>query len=266
MPLDPAARITTDRTALAEFALSLADAAEPIASQWFRHPIDINLKSDKSPVTEADRAIESTLRESVLATYPEHGILGEEHGSERLDADIVWVIDPIDGTRSFITGYPLWGTLIATVIHGTPEIGVIAAHAMNERWVGKKGSTTTFNNTACSTRNCTSLANARLFTTSPYYFTSDERTAFETLLSKAHTTRFNGDCYNYGLLASGHIDLIVECRLEPFDYCALVPIVEGAGGVITDWNGAPLNLHSDGRVIAAATPELHTEAMRVMGL
>jgi len=255
-----------DRETLAGFAVELADLAAPIATRWFRHPLDIALKSDKSPVTAADRAVEAAIREAIAARYPDHGILGEEQGRERLDAEVVWVVDPIDGTRSFITGYPLWGTLIAAAVAGVPDVGVISMTAMNERWVARRGAPTLFQGTPCRTRDCRDLAEARLFTTSPYYFTAEERAAFEALMPLVHTTRFNGDCYNYGLLASGHIDLVVECRLEPFDYCALVPVVEGAGGVMTDWEGKPLGFESDGRVIAAATPELHAAAMRAMGL
>ncbi len=266
MPQGLHASAVPGRDVLLSFAGELADIAAPVATRWFRHPLDIDLKSDKSPVTVADRAVEQAVREAIAARFPAHGILGEEQGRERLDAEVVWVVDPIDGTRSFITGYPLWGTLIAAAVEGVPEVGVIAMHALNERWVGAKGEETRLNGAVCRTRACRDLASARLFTTSPYYFKPDERDAFERLLPLVHTTRFNGDCYNYGLLASGHIDLVVECRLEPFDYCSLVPVVEGAGGVITDWAGQPLGFESDGRVVAAATPELHAAAMRAMGL
>lgn len=266
MPRTLPAVAAIDRETLAAFAEGLADLAGPIATRWFRHPLDIDLKSDKSPVTAADRAVEAEIRAAIAARWPEHGILGEEQGRERLDAEVVWVVDPIDGTRSFITGYPLWGTLIAAAVGGVPEVGVIAMAALKERWVGRRGGATLFQGRPCRTRDCRTLAEARLFTTSPYYFTTEERAAFEALLPLVHTARFNGDCYNYGLLASGHIDLVVECRLEPFDYCALVPVVEGAGGVITDWEGKPLGFDSDGRVIAAATPHLHAEAMCAMGL
>jgi len=266
MPRNTGADAAIDRETLAAFAGELADLAAPIATRWFRHPLDITLKSDKSPVTAADRSVEAALRKAIAARYPAHGILGEEQGRERLDAPVVWVVDPIDGTRSFITGFPLWATLIAAAGDGIPQVGVIAAHALGERWVGIKGAPTTFQGQPCHARDCRTLAEARLFTTSPYYFTAEERTAFEALMPLVHTTRFNGDCYDYALLASGHIDLVVECRLEPYDFSALVPVVEGAGGVMTDWEGKPLTLESDGRVIAAATPELHTAAMRAMGL
>lgn len=266
MPQTTAIGSEIERKALMEFALELADTAEPIATRWFRHGLAIDLKADKSPVTEADRSVEAALRAKILARFPNHGILGEEQGRERLNAEVVWVIDPIDGTRSFITGMPLWGTLIAAVVDGVPEIGVIAAPAMAERWIGHRGFGATFQGAPCRTSGCQDLEHARLFTTSPYYFRPDERAAFEALMPLVHTTRFNGDCYTYGLLASGHVDLVVECRLEPFDYCALVPIVEGAGGVITDWDGNSLGLGSDGRVIAAATPELHAAAILAMGL
>ena len=266
MPQSSAKGAVADRANFASFAVELADIAAPIAMQWFRHGLAIDLKADRSPVTEADRTVEAELRSAISARFPGHGILGEEHGRERLDAEVVWVVDPIDGTRSFITGMPLWGTLIAVVVRGSLEIGVISAPATSERWVGERNQPTTLNGSPCRTSGCRELAQARLFTTSPYYLHADERARFEALMAKAHTTRFNGDCYTYGLLASGHVDLIVECRLEPFDYCALVPVVEGAGGVISDWEGKPLGLGSDGRVIAAATPELHAEAMRAMGL
>ncbi|WP_142846628.1 histidinol-phosphatase [Telmatospirillum sp. J64-1] len=249
-----------------DFAEALAGEAGGLAAQWFRKPLDIEKKRDESPVTIADRTIEAALRKRIAARYPDHGLFGEEHGCVGLEAHKLWVIDPIDGTRSFISGWPLWGTLIALLEDGAPQLGIIEIPALRERWIGARGRATRFRNgngqeMLCKTSPCRLLAEARCYTTSPFYFTSRDRLAVEALLARTHTPRFGGDCYSYAMLAAGHVDLVVEARLEPFDYCALIPVVEGAGGIITDWAGRPLDLESDGRVIAAATPELYAEAL-----
>ncbi|SEG81078.1 histidinol-phosphatase [Marinobacterium lutimaris] len=253
------------------FSLALADKANELSLQWFRKTLDIDLKSDDSPVTIADRNVEKMLRSTIEAQYPGHGLLGEEFGRERLDAEHVWVVDPIDGTRSFITGSPLWGCLIGLMQHNRPVLGLVEVPATGERWYARRGDGAHFRSIRgeeqrCEVSRCESLAAAKLYTTSPYYFDAPDSPAIESLLDSCAVARFGGDCYNYGLLASGHIDLVVESQLQPFDYLPLVTIVEEAGGIITDWQGQPLTTASDGRVVAAATASLHREVLHALNV
>ncbi len=242
-----------------ETATALADAARPIAKHYFRSRLSVNSKADFSPVTIADQQIEAAMREILAKAHPDHGILGEEHGADRTDADFVWVLDPIDGTRAFICGIPTFGTLIALCYKGQPILGLVDHPALGERWIGGVGAPTTWNGEACSTRGCTRLADAYLFATSPDMFKGPDKAAFARLETRAKERRFGLDCFAAGLIAGGQIDAMVETSLQPYDYCALVPVIEQAGGKITDWAGKPLTIHSDGRIIAAATPSLHGE-------
>ncbi len=233
-----------------EFAGSLADAAGPILQQHFRKAVPVDTKSDKTPVSIADRDAEQAMRQLMANRYPDHGILGEEHGIDRIDAEYLWVLDPIDGTKAYLAGKPLFGTLIALLQNGVPILGIIDQPILGERWLGATGRRTTFNGTDAVTRRCTNLENASLNATSPDMFAGSDNTRFETLASKTSMTMFGGDCYAYGLLASGHIDLIIEADLKPYDFFALIPVVSGAGGSMTDWTGNILDMQSDGRIIA----------------
>jgi myo-inositol-1(or 4)-monophosphatase len=244
-------------------ALRLADAARPIAMAHFRSALAIETKSDLSPVTIADRAIETELRRLIQSEFPEHGILGEEFGTTR-GSDFTWVLDPIDGTKSFITGMPLFGTLIA-LLHGQqPVLGIIDIPATGERWLGQRGLPSLFNGAVAKTSTCERIEDARVFTTSPDMFDADGWRRYDALSRRAAFRRYGGDCYIYGLLASGHCDLIVEMGLKPYDYLAMVTVIEGAGGRISDWRGQPLGLHSDGRVVAAASESLWREALEAL--
>ena len=231
--------------AAVELAERLADAARPIARRYFRSALTIDDKPDTSPVTAADREIEATLRGMIEEAFPDHGIVGEEHGTVRADAAFVWVIDPIDGTKSFVTGKPLFGTLIALLRDGAPVVGVIEMPALGERWIGAEGRATTFNGEAVTARPCADAADAWLYATSPQMFEGADAAAFDRLQSRCKAAIFGADCYAYGLVANGTADLVCEASTQPYDYCALVPVVEGAGGVITDWQGAPLGLTSE---------------------
>lgn len=246
---------------LAQFAGELADVTDAMAMTYFRKPLDVETKEDLSPVTQADRAIETAMRDRITQRFPAHGVFGEEHENARLDAAHVWVLDPIDGTKSFVSGMPTFGTLIACLANGVPNIGIISIPPMAERWVGVRSQPSTLNGQPCRTSTRTQLAEATLYTTTPDTFDAAGRTAFETLSAQVGMRRFGGDCYAYGLLASGHVDLVLEMDLHPYDYMALVPVIEGAGGVITDWTGNALGLQSDGRVLAAANPTLHAAAL-----
>lgn len=251
----------SDPDRLVAFAAELADIARPLSRRWFRQALAVDMKADESPVTIADREIEQALRQRIVATFPEHGIFGEEGGRARMDAETLWVIDPIDGTRSFISGWPLFGMLLAVLWRGRPLVGQIDMPQLNERWVGVAGRPTLFNGAAVRTSGCAVLEAATLYTTSPDAFSADELHVFEAVSANVRTRRFGGDCYSYGLVAAGFIDLVVEAGLQPYDYLALVPVIEGAGGVISDWQGRPLGIGSDGRVVAAATPALHAAAL-----
>jgi inositol-phosphate phosphatase / L-galactose 1-phosphate phosphatase / histidinol-phosphatase len=245
----------------AAFAESLANEAGPIALRYFRRPIAVEAKADASPVTEADRRIEALIRQRIRARYPTHGLLGEEHGREAGSDSLTWVIDPIDGTKSFISGMPTFGTLIALLDGATPVLGVVDHPALRERWVGRAGMSTRCNGVVCRTSACTRLSDAMLYATTPDMFQGAARTRFNAVSGQARQRRFGGDCYAYALLASGYIDVVIEAQLQPYDYMALVPVIEGAGGIITDWRGGALGLDGDGRVVAAATEALHGELL-----
>lgn len=250
----------TDLNDLIRFAEELADAVRPVVMRYFRAGVMVDAKADASPVTVADREAETLMRRMITEAYPDHGVVGEEHGSERAGAKFVWVLDPIDGTKSFVTGKPLFGTLIALMREGRPVLGIIDAPALGERWIGAEGRSTTFNARPVRARSCAALADAWLYATSPQMFRGNDIHAFARLTERCRTTVYGADCYAYGLLASGTVDLICEASMQPYDFCALVPVVEGAGGIVTDWDGAPLGLKSDGRVLAAGDVRAHTMA------
>jgi inositol-phosphate phosphatase/L-galactose 1-phosphate phosphatase/histidinol-phosphatase len=216
-------------------------------------------------VTLADRDTEAAMRAVLAEALPEHGVLGEEHGAALLDAEHVWVLDPIDGTRSFICGVPVFGTLIGLARHGRPICGIIDQPVSRERWVGAAGLPTTLNGEPVRVRACPDIAQAYCFATSPEIFGGGENeAAWERVRGAVKLARYGADCYAYALLASGHVDLVVEAGLKPYDYCALVPVIEGAGGIITDWQGNSLTLESDGRVVAAGDPRVHRKALELL--
>ncbi|WP_188237435.1 inositol monophosphatase family protein [Sphingopyxis sp. LK2115] len=234
----------------------LADVAGEAIRPFFRSQWGHEVKADASPVTEADRAAEAAMRRLIDAEAPRDGIVGEEYGAERPEAARQWVLDPIDGTVSFMAGRPIFGTLIALLQDGWPLIGIIDQPITGERWVGAAGHPTLFNGKPATTRSCRSLSEAALATTGPQYFSDHDGDHFMALAAKTAHKRmlFGGDCYNYGLLSCGHIDLVVEAGLKLHDFAALVPVVEGAGGTMCDWNGDPLHHESTGHVIALGDP------------
>jgi inositol-phosphate phosphatase/L-galactose 1-phosphate phosphatase/histidinol-phosphatase len=245
-------------------ATLLADAAGEAIRPYFRQPLAVDDKPDLSPVTIADRAAETAMRRLIAQHFPEHGIFGEEFGREREGAEFTWVLDPIDGTKSFISGVPLFGTLIALAYRGRPILGIIDQPISRERWIGAAGRPTTFNGAPVRTRPCPLLAAATVFSTSPDMFKGDDAAAHARVASTAKLVRFGADCYAYGLVALGSIDLVVEASLKPYDFSAMLPIVEGAGGIVSDWRGAPLTLASDGRVLAAGDRRTHQQALALL--
>jgi inositol-phosphate phosphatase / L-galactose 1-phosphate phosphatase / histidinol-phosphatase len=254
----------TDLDIFLALALRLADAAGEVIRPYFRSPLAVSDKADLTPVTAADRAAEETMRGLIEARFPQHGILGEEFGRVREDAEFVWTLDPIDGTKSFISGVPLFGTLIALTRDRRPILGVIDQPISRERWVGAAGRPTTLNGAAISCRACPTLAGATLFATTPEMFKGEDAASFARLSAAVKLTRFGADCYAYGLLAAGFVDLVLEAGLKPYDFCAMVPIVGGAGGVATDWRGASLDLASEGRVLVAGDPRAHQAALALV--
>jgi len=252
---------TANMESFVTLAHQLADAARLEIMGRFRTGIKADVKSDRSPVTEADRAAERVMRSLINDAFPDHGILGEEYGEENIGAEYVWVLDPIDGTNSFVTGKPLFGTLIALCQNSVPIVGIIDAPGVGERWAGAKGLPTTMNKGAVATRTCDDLDGAWLYATTPDMFENADEAAFKRLSGAAWRTVYGGDCYAYGLLSSGHVDLVCEASLGTYDFCALAPVIEGAGGIITDWQGQPLTLATDGKVLAAGDASLHAKAL-----
>lgn len=250
--------------AFVALAQSLADQSGGVLRRYFRQPLAIDAKADLSPVTIADREVETLVRTAIEAAFPGHGILGEEFGAVRSDAEYVWVVDPIDGTKSFMTGKATFGTLIALTRRGRPILGIVDQPINRERWVGVAGETTTFNGAAISVRPCARLSDASLYATSPHMFVGGDAVVFERLVKAVKYPLYGADCYAYGLLASGFTDLVCEASLQPYDYCALVPVVEGAGGVMSDWQGRPVTIATDGRVLAAGDPTLHRKALELL--
>jgi inositol-phosphate phosphatase/L-galactose 1-phosphate phosphatase/histidinol-phosphatase len=253
-----------DLDALVVFASALADAAGAAIRPYFRQPLAIEDKPDLTPVTIADRAAEQAMRELIERRFPEHGILGEEFGRARADAELVWVLDPIDGTKSFISGVPLFGTLIALTRRGSPILGIIDQPISRERWVGAVGRQSTLNGAAIRCRECSGPATATLFATTPDMFRGADAAAFARVSAAVKLTRFGGDCYAYGLLAAGFVDLVIEAGLKPYDFSAMVPIVAGAGGIASDWCGGGLDLGSDGRVVVAGDRRTHRAALALL--
>ena len=248
-------------------AEAAADVAGAVIRPFFRARLHASLKPDRSPVTIADRAAEQAMRAVLTERCPEHGITGEEFGTDRADARFCWVLDPIDGTRAFITGRPVFGTLIALLDRGVPILGVIDQPITGERWIGQAGAATRFRGTlggAAGTRPCPDLAAAELSATSPEMLGA-HRPAWDRLAGAVRRVSWGGDCYAYGLLALGQIDIIAEADLKPWDWAALVPIIEGAGGRITTWSGRPLPGSGEDRVLAVGDPALLSQAVARLG-
>lgn len=263
-------------TELCAFAEELAEVARAVILPYWRRPIEVESKNEpgrpegESPVTIADRNAEQAMRTLIESRYPKHGIYGEELGSVRTDAEFVWVLDPIDGTKSFITGKPLFGTLIGLCHNGTPAIGVIDQCVLKERWVGVSGVRLTLNGKEVKATGKQQLSEAMLYATTPHMFADGfETERFGELRAAVKRPLYGCDCYAYALVASGFgADLVVEADLGLYDYAALVPVLLGGGGCMSDWNGTPLTIAhheaSKGRVCASANAQLHAAAIAVL--
>jgi len=252
-----------DLIAAAEAAADVAGAA---IRPFYRQGVNADLKLDASPVTIADRTAELAMRAVLSQRFPDHGILGEEFGLDRPTARRRWVLDPIDGTRAFITGRPTFGTLVALLDGDTPILGVIDQPITGERWVGVAGQPTRFRGAhgqpGC--RPCPSLGQAELSCTAPEIFSPAQTTAWQRLAAATRRTSWGGDCYAYGLLALGGIDVIAEPGLKVWDWAALVPVIEGAGGRMTDWQGRPMHPDGDGTTLAVGDPALLAPALALL--
>jgi inositol-phosphate phosphatase / L-galactose 1-phosphate phosphatase / histidinol-phosphatase len=253
-----------DLDPLVAFAGHLAGIARGMLADATAKRPDAEVKADRSFVTALDREIERRLRQEIAARFPDHGLIGEEEGRDRPGAPIQWVLDPIDGTAPFIAGMPVYGTLIAVAVDNVPIIGVMDLPAADNRWVGAAGRPTTHNGVPCRTRPAAALSGAMLACMNPDFFSDDERRPLEALKMATAWRIYGGSSMGYGLLASGRIDLCFDTRLQPYDFACYRPIIEGAGGVVTDWEGRPLTLESGPRVLAACRSELHEQALDVM--
>jgi myo-inositol-1(or 4)-monophosphatase len=252
----------------AVFVDRLASVSGETIRPFFRTALGVENKSIAGgfdPVTAADRAAEAAMRTLIKKTFPAHGIIGEELGAERADAEYVWVLDPIDGTKSFICGLPAWGTLIALTRRGEPIYGMMHQPFTREHFTGD-GSAARYRgpagDRALRVRHCGALHDAVLLTTSPLLMKDADRACFQRVEQAARLSRYGGDCYAYCMLAAGHIDLVIETELKPYDILPLIPIIEGAGGIVTTWdNGRALD---GGRIIAAGDKRVHAAAMEAL--
>ncbi len=250
------------------FVRDLARVSGEAILPFFRSSIGVENKAGKGafdPVTEGDRAGEAAMRRMIRQTFPAHGIIGEEHGTENAEAEHVWVLDPIDGTRAFIAGIPLWGTLIGLARHGRPVFGMMHQPFIREKFWGD-GAAARYEGPAgeraLRTRPCETLSAATIMTTSPKLFDAETIGRYQTVEAACRTYRYGADCYAYCMLAAGHVDLVVEAGLKPYDILALVPIIEGAGGIVTTWDGG--SAAGGGRIVAAGDRRIHAEALKLL--
>jgi histidinol phosphatase-like enzyme (inositol monophosphatase family) len=248
----------------APFMNEAADAAGKVALSYFRKTIPVDDKQDKSPVTQADREIEQTLRALITKKYPNHGIIGEEFGNERADAEFVWCLDPIDGTKSFITGRPMFGTIIGLLHNGKPVAGIVDQAYTKERWFGITSTMATHNGTPIRVAPPRKLAEARLYTGSINMFEGENFEGYLHLCRAAKLTQYACDCYAYGLLAMGWADAMVEQCLKLYDVAGAAPIITGAGGYIAKWDGTEIDINFEGEAVAASTKELAREAVSII--
>ena len=253
----------------AAFVDQLATAAGEAIRPFFRTALGVENKGKAGtfdPVTEADRAAETTMRALIRKTFPAHGIIGEEFGSERTDAPYVWVLDPIDGTKSFIAGMPIWGVLIGLLKDGHPVYGMMHQPFIGERFTGD-GASARYRGPAgerkLSVRSCAATKDAVVFTTSPLLMSEEERARFQKVERAARLSRYGGDCYSYCMVAAGYADIVIEAGLQPYDILPLIPIIEGAGGIVTSWDGGPAL--KGGRIIVAGDRRAHEQAVNLLG-
>lgn len=243
--------------------LAITTEAAVIPRTYFRAGVDIIHKSDATPVTVADQATETLIRNALADHFPDHGIIGEEFADTNPDSPYQWIIDPIDGTRAFISGMPLYGMLVGLLEHGVPVLGVVRMPELDEVYASD-GQHATLNGAPLVVSEITDLAQAMVYINEADKLMRLEPQVFARLNMAGRDRRFSYDCYPHALVAAGHVDACVDYDLKPYDILALVPIITAAGGVITDWQGQKLGLNSDGRVVTAATPTLHAQLLQLL--
>ncbi|MGB7243999.1 MAG: inositol monophosphatase family protein [Sulfitobacter sp.] len=263
MDLENYKRVTPPDGAAA-LAMRMADEVGGIARRYFRTRPEVASKQDESPVTIADREIELVLRDRIRDAFPYHGIRGEEFADHQSSADWCWHLDPIDGTKSFLSGSLCFGTQIALTHFGRPVLGLIDQPITGERWMSENARSTRLNDQIAVSSMCEELSNAVMYTSDPYLFTGERAEKFNTLRKSVMLTRYSHDCYAAGLLAIGQIDLLIETGVHAYDIAAQIPVIEGAGGVVSDWNGNAPQLEHQGEFLAASTPQLHTSALAIL--
>lgn len=242
----------------------MADASGQLLRAAVMHPSRAHIKDDGSPVTSIDVAVEDMIRSIISQRHPDHGIIGEERENILPDAEFVWVIDPIDGTLPFLAGLPVFGTLIALLYKNEPIVGVIDMPMTYERWVGVTGAPTTLNGKPICTRPCLDLSSAMMSTSNQDFYNIHTMRALQVMKDATSLAVYGGSCMSYGRLASGYIDVAMDVDFDVFDYLAMVPIIEGAGGVISDWQGRPLNRQSGDKFVAVGDPHLHDQVLSVL--
>ena len=254
-----------NRDQFLSFGKSFLDKSGVILREKFKKNFNIESKDDGTFVTEIDKEIESLFLEKLQETFPDHGVIGEEFGSYNSESSYVWVIDPLDGTHSFIAGKPLFGTLLCLIVNKVPTLGFLDMPILNERWTGGKGMGVKKDNVNCIIKEENKdLKDCILSSTSLLMFDKNHENVIKKIYKKVKFPVFGTDCYAYGLLMSGKIDLIIEANMKPWDYMAHVPLIEEVGGLITDWSGKSLNIHSDGKVIASKSKLSYHQAMKYL--
>jgi len=257
----------SEKIDLGNFAASastMADASGELIRRDQQKKFDIQIKDDGSPVTSVDKAAERRIRGIIAELHPEHGIIGEEYPPSAADSEFVWAIDPIDGTLPFLAGFPVFGTLIALLHQGVPVLGVIDMPMTGERWIGGSNLPTTHNGKPVKTRACETLAAALMSTSNPDFYDAAPLPALKRMQQATQLSIYGGSCMAYGQISSGRIDVGIDVQFDVFDYLALVPIINGAGGTISDWNGNSLEMNSGDRLIAAGDARVHAEALQVL--
>ena len=247
-----------------DLAGRLAEASGKIVRRHFRSLSGVGEKQDSTPVTIADKEAEIVMREMIQVEYPDHGIVGEEGSNTLQNNEFVWVLDPIDGTKNYASGSYQFGTLISLLKEGTCILGIIDQPVLKERWLGVRGEPTTFNGDPVQVRTCDELTQAWMYSSSPDMFRLDNKKKFARLASLVKYSLFGTDCIGYGLVASGFTDIICEAQMRLWDYTAHIPIIEGAGGVISDWMGNPLTPNSRGTVLACGDMRVHEAALEAL--
>jgi histidinol phosphatase-like enzyme (inositol monophosphatase family) len=255
---------TSEIKHFAEFGVRAVDISGALIREYNCKPLHVEIKGDGSPVTSVDQAVEDQMREIISAENPDHGIIGEERKAYAPDSEFVWVIDPIDGTLAFIAGIPVFGTLLALLHNGIPVLGIIDMPMTAERWIGADGLQTTRNGKPVRSRPCADLSMALISTSNPDYYDRTNAPALERLKKATRFAVYGGSCMFYAQIASGRVDICIDVQFTPYDYLALIPVVQGAGGVFTNWQGSAAGLHSGSEYIAAGDPRAHEQALKIL--